>query len=182
MAKESNNNTGTLSHKHIEWLIKSRFANQNSSLLLHKLLDTHFNEIKRNVDKSKKSQILTAICFSLWRAAFLADKTSSREAVLKHAQSFLEKMLADNAITYPQDRASREWTFNYYVNNAKDNLLTLAKYWPEVRDTLSAEKKVEKGTTAPGRRWDRHQSALDVALNSFQRELRKKKKVDTKNS
>lgn len=161
----------TPKHLHIEWLINSRAANQRSSLALHKLLETHFDAIKKSVRRSSKAQNLTAACFSLWRAAFLADKTGIRENVLMDARTFLEKMLTDNAITYPQDRASREWTFNYYVSNAKNCLLSHSEDWPEVESTLSASKKVTKGTTAPGRRWDRHQAALNVALEAFREEL-----------
>lgn len=155
-------------HPHLEWLIRSREANQRASLQLHKLIDTHLIEAKPAKPLSAKAQVLTAVCFSLWRAAFLADKTGVHEATIKDAHAFLGKMLTDNAITYPQDRASREWTFNYYMEAAKSGLLILAKTWPDVGDTLSAKKKVEKGTTAPSRRWDRHQAALEVALTHFQ--------------
>jgi hypothetical protein len=159
-------------HAHLDWLIRSREANQRASLRLHKLLDTHFDKIKNEKKTlSIQAQVLTSVCFSLWRAAFLADKTGTHEATLQHAQAFLGKMLTDNAITYPQDRASREWTFNYYVEAARNGLLILAKAWPGVAPTLSQKKKLVKGTTAAGRRWDRHQAALDVALDQFEKEL-----------
>lgn len=160
-------------HAHIDWLIRSREANQRASLQLHKLIDAHLIGSKPVKSLSTKAQVLTAVCFSLWRAAFLADKTGVHEATIKHAHEFLGKMLTDNAITYPQDRASREWTFNYYMEAAKSGLLILAKTWADVGDTLSAKKKVAKGTTAPSRRWDRHQTALEVALKRFQSELEK---------
>lgn len=160
-----------LDHAHLDWLIRSREANQRASLQLHKLIDAHLLGIKPAKSLSTRAQVITSVCFSLWRAAFLADKTGVHEATIKHAHEFLGKMLTDNAITYPQDRASREWTFNYYMEAAKSGLLILAKTWPDVSDTLSAKKKVVKGSTAPSRRWDRHQSALDVALKHFQAEL-----------
>lgn len=86
-------------------------------------------------------------------------------------------MLTDNAITYQQDRASREWTFNYYVNNARDNLQLLSRYWPDVGDLLNEKRKVAKGTTVAGRRWDKYQDCLDVALGDFQSELETKPSV-----
>jgi hypothetical protein len=147
--------------------------NQRASLLLHKLVDTHFKRIQKNKKSSEQAQVLASVCFSLWRAAFLADRTGTHEARLQAAQAFLGKMLTDNAITYPQDRASREWTFSYYMNCARDGLLSLANAWPNVGATLSARKRVVRGSTAAGRRWDRHQRALDVAMAEFQKELGK---------
>lgn len=160
-----------IEHEHLQWLVNSRTANQHSALRLLVLLDTHSETIKKNKDYSTKAQLLVAVCFSLWRAAFLADKTGKREAVFQDARAFLGKMLMDNAITYPQDRASREWTFNYYMNSAKDCLLILARDWPAVENDFSVHKKVVKGTTAPRRRWDRHQKAFETAVKSFQKAL-----------
>jgi hypothetical protein len=163
----------TPDHAHLEWLIRSRAANQRATLLLHELIESHFEKIKKDKKSSVKAQVIAAVCFSLWRAAFLADKTGTHEAWLRDVQAFLGKLLTDNAINYPQDRASRDWTFNYYANCARDGLLMLSKAWPGVGETLSAVKKVTKGTTAPGRRWDRHQAAVEVALAEFQTELEK---------
>ena len=112
-----------LDHAHLEWLIDSREANQRASLQLHKLITAHMADVKTKKPLSIKAQVLTAVCFSLWRAAFLADKTGTHDATIDDAYAFLGKMLTDNAITYPQDRASREWTFNYYMEAAKNSLL-----------------------------------------------------------
>jgi hypothetical protein len=80
-------------------------------------------------------------------------------------------MLTDNAIGYPQDRSAREWTFNYYMNNARDGLLNLPDRWSEVKSVLSAPKRVRKGTSAPERRWDRHQRAFEIAVAALAAEL-----------
>ena len=163
--------TDDLAFDHLQWLVNSRTSNQNASLALHLLLDKNFQKIKKSKELSTKAQVLVAVAFSLWRAAFLADKTGVREAVLQDARAFLAKMLTDNAITYPQDRASREWTFNYYMNSAKDCLLILSKDWPAVGQVLSASRRATKGTTASSRRWDRHQRALETAIAAFESEL-----------
>ena len=115
-----------LSLGHLGWLVKSRAANQLAALKLFKLFEKHPNKMK-GTELSRTAQRLVAVCFSLWRAAFLADKTGSRDAVFEDARTFLGKMLIDNAITYPQDRSAREWTFNYYMGNAKDGLVALSK-------------------------------------------------------
>ena len=161
----------TPSHAHLEWLIESRAANQRVTLRLHKLLDENFEAMHKSAENSKNAQILAAICFSLWRAAFLADKTGIREATLNDARNFLGKILTDNAITYPQDRNSREWTFNYYMNAAKNWLLELSEQCPEISTTMSAGRKEKKGTSKANRRWDRHQAGLNVAIGWFENKI-----------
>jgi hypothetical protein len=44
---------------------------------------------------------------------------------LQRRQTFVGKMLIDNAINYTQDRFSREWTFNYYISVAESELMAL---------------------------------------------------------
>jgi hypothetical protein len=160
-----------LSVTHLKWLVESRSRNQRTALELFEIFETYATIAKGKMFNST-SQILVAVCFSLWRAAFLADKTGQRHAVFKDARDFLARMLTDNAINYPQDRSAREWTFNYYMNNAKDGLLDLAKRWDEVRKVLSKYEKVRKGTNAPERRWDRHQNAFESAVRHFNADLK----------
>ncbi len=167
-----------LSHQHLSWLVNSRTANQRAALWLFMLFETYSEQVKGR-EFSQKAQTMVAICFSLWRAAFLADKTGVRAAVLKDAKAFLGKMLTDNAITYPQDRSNREWTFNYYMNNAKDGLLNLSKDWIDIQSSLSVDKKEVKGATASSRRWDRHQNAFETALHHFEEALKKAAKRPT---
>ena len=101
----------------------------------------------------------------------MADKTGQREAVFADARSFLAQLLTNNAINYPQDRASREWTFNYYMTAANDGLLRLSDKWMEIVTVLSKHERVTKGTTNPRRRWNRHQNAFEAALDNFESDL-----------
>jgi hypothetical protein len=146
-----------LSPEHRDWLVESRADNQRTALGLFKLLEKYPNKIKSR-GFTKTAQTLIAVCFSLWRAAFLADKTGKREAVFDDAKTFLGKLIVDNAINYSQDRNAREWTFNYYANNAQDGLHTLAERWTPVDKALTAETKAPKGTTFYQHRWNRHHS------------------------
>jgi hypothetical protein len=118
----ASNKQDDLSPQHLEWLVKSRSANQQAALKLFNLFEEYPEQLKSS-GLSRKAQSLVAACFSLWRAAFLADKTGKRNAVFEDSRSFLAKMLVDNAITYPQDRGAREFTFNYYMTNATEALL-----------------------------------------------------------
>lgn len=162
--------TDDLSAPHLEWLIQSRMRNQNACLSL-------FNTFEKYPDQAQSpefrahSQTLVAVGFSLWRAAFLADKTGRREEVFADARAFLAQLLTNNAINYPQDRSSREWTFNYYMTAANDSLLRLSEKWSDIVVVLSKHEKPAKGTTNPRRRWNRHQNAFEVALKGYEASL-----------
>jgi len=164
--------TDDLSPEHLSWLVRSRSANQQAALRLYDLFEKYPKRM-RGRDLSRTAQTLVAVCFSLWRAAFLADKTGQRHAVVEHAKNFLGKMIIDNAITYPQDRNAREWTFNYYTDNAKGGLLTLAKRWSSVGAVLAKRRKVPKGSTTPQRRWNRYHDAFENAVGCLTAELEK---------
>lgn len=156
---------------HLRWLIEGRAANQKSGLKLLTLIEK-YTEAAQSIELLHTTQLLVGTCFSLWRAVFLADKTGTRSAVLEDAKSFLGKMLTDNAITYPQDRSAREWTFNYYANNAKSALYELSQKWKEVQLALLPRRLIKKGSTSSTRRWDRYQNAFNTALQNYEVELK----------
>ncbi len=162
-----------LSPEHLRWLVKSRAANQQAALELFNLFEKYPEQLK-SAALARKAQSLVAACFSLWRAAFLADKTGLRKAVFDDARAFLGKMLVDNAITYPQDRGAREFTFNYYMTNATEALLRFSEqHWPQIDEFLNTKWAALKkrklvsafATTLPQRRWDKVEYAFEVAIN-----------------
>jgi hypothetical protein len=159
-----------LSVTHLQWLVNSRAANQQAAIKILDLLQRHLARMHEKT-LTESAHSLVAVCFSMWRAAFLADKTGMREAVIEDAIVFLGKMITDNAITYAQDRSSREWTFNYYMNCARDGLLFLARRWPAIDKSLNRRRGIPKGSTREERRWDRHHAALETAIQCLAQEL-----------
>ena len=149
---------------HLKWSIDRRAKNQNFSLKLLYLFEVYQDKWKSK-KFSRAAQDLLAVSFSLWRAVFLANKTSRRVEVFNHGKIFLKKVIEDNAITYPTDKASLEWTFNYYTRTARYSLQHLAEYWP---DQVS---KYEGKTRNPTERWDYCQELLDVAVSNFENTL-----------
>src|SRR5258708_6686311 len=153
---------------HLSWAIQSRARNQACALRLLALF-----EKDRDTWKTKKysraAQDLIAVSFSLWRAAFLADKTGKRSEVFEHGRAFLERVIEDNSISYPQDKNSREWTFNYYTRNARSSLQELAKFW-EISPAYEGKKR------NPEERWDYCQSLLDQNVKRFEVLLQKREK------
>ena len=146
---------------HFEWAIKSRTDNQTCAVRLLRLFLEHEDQWK-----TKKwafaAQELLSVSFSLWRAAFLADKTAKRSAVFSHGLEFLEKIIEDNAISFGQDRKCNEWTFNYYTRNARAALESLHRKWPSQVGAYHVEK------LTPTKRWRYCQGLLDAAVVNFE--------------
>jgi hypothetical protein len=153
--------TQTKKLEHLEWAVESRARNQRCSVRLLRLF-IEFEEQWKTQRWARAAQDLLSVSFSLWRAAFLADKTAKRTAVFSHATDFLEKIIEDNAISYLQDRKCNEWTFNYYTRNARAALETLSKYWPKQVSAYAGKKRT------PTERWQYCQELLDAAVNNFE--------------
>src|SRR5689334_2535774 len=92
--------------EHFQWLVDSRNRNQTCSLRLRLLLKDHEKRWKTK-QLSMGAQELISVCFSLWRAVFLSEKTGKRSAVFDDGLKFLERIIEDNAIAYAQDKAMR---------------------------------------------------------------------------
>ncbi len=145
----------------LEWAVESRTRNQRCAVRLLRLFLEHEKQWKTR-RWARVAQDLLSVSFSLWRAAFLADKTSKRTAVFTDAKNFLEKLIEDNAISYPQDRRCKEWTFNYYTRAARNALDNLRKHWPN-----QVAEYADK-TRSPKERWQYCQDLLDEAVKGFE--------------
>jgi hypothetical protein len=49
---------------------------------------------------------------------------------MSHVEDFLKTLISTNAIAFQQDRGSREWSFPYYLKNARNRLLDIARQGP----------------------------------------------------
>ena len=155
-----------LTPDHLSWLIQRRHENQLRNLQLFGMFDLYKQKLILK-EFSLATQSLVAVGFSLWRAVFLADKNFDIGASLADAEVFLGKVLVDNAITYPQDRNARDWTFNYYIGNAKMRLEDLEREW---KQNLFADKRL---ADEPKDRWDISQNAYTKAVNHLDGLLRR---------
>lgn len=148
-------------HEHLEWAVTSRARNQVACLRLLRLFDDDPDYWKTK-KPSRVAQELVGIGFSLWRAAFLAEKTGKRADVFSHGRDFLARVIEDNAIGYAQDKNSREWTFNYYTRNARNSLEFLRTIWGEGVPEY-------KGLTRNAvQRWDYCQDLLEQSIGYFE--------------
>lgn len=147
--------------RHLRWAVESRSKNQLSAVRLLTLFREH--ETRWKTQKwSRAAQDLLSVLFSLWRAAFLADKTGRRAEVFNDATEFLENIIEDNAISYLQDKRSREWTFNYYTRNARAALENLHRFWPEQVPAYEGRKRTAV------EHWEYCQEVLQTAVAGFE--------------
>jgi hypothetical protein len=144
---------------HLRWVVRNRAKNQECALALFELLKKYPAQWKKPL-YSSAAQMLVGIAFSLWRAAFLADKSGDVGSAIEHASLFLEKIILDNAIAYAQDRSAREWTFTYYVNAARYMLVELGRAFPNLVPEWKPEQK-----GASKERWEYLQQMLGRVLN-----------------
>lgn len=159
-------NSNKTKAEHLKWAVESRYENQRCAIRLLKLLTENEERIKkRKLDML--AQVLVGAAFSLWRAAFLADKSGMRAESYKAAISFLETMIADNAIGFAQDKREREWTFNYYVNNVRDTLLI----WHLKKEYKHVVPKWIIAARSPTQRWKYAQKLLAQTVENFAAEL-----------
>jgi hypothetical protein len=156
--------------EHFRWLVENRHRNQTCSLQLRLLLREYEKKWKTK-NLSVAAQELVSVAFSLWRAVFLAEKTGKRAAVFDDGLKFLERVIEDNSIAYAQDKAMREWSFNYYTKAARLSL----EYLHKVRPNISPE--YEKVTRTPKERWEYCQELLEVSILQFRKHLEAPKRV-----
>jgi hypothetical protein len=119
-------------------------------------------------------RLLVAIAFSLWRAAFLADRKGRikglSERKLADAEQFLRKILVDNQIGFAQDRLWCEWSFHYYLDDAHSRLADLEDDW----DGLElGNLRPTRGQRTPRYSWDLLQDAFAKAVSRLADDLEK---------
>jgi hypothetical protein len=118
---------------------------------------------------SKYAQKLVAIAFSLWRAAFLSDARGQIDSKVQHAEGFLRKLLTDNMISFAQDREWREWSVNYYIDDARYRLVELGRWWDD-KELSNLEPPKDRRNAK--RRWDLAHQAFKKAVANFTADLK----------
>jgi hypothetical protein len=156
-----------LDTEHGQWLVKHRAATQKTSAELYRLLREYEVEIE---GMGFTTQALIGVSFSLWRSAFLSDKTGNPEDTYESGVKFMSEMLQNNAIAYSQERNSKDWTFNYYATNARLRLEDLKRKRPEWKIGVVLPAK-----DTPKTRWEFLQAAFEKAVAGFESHLKAKR-------
>jgi len=155
--------------KHLKWLVESRKQNQEVSARLYELMTPKCWKKPR---LGYEAKTLIGIGFSLWRAAFLADKSGELKETNDHAKYFLGEMLETNAIAFTQDKKARGFTFNYYLANVRYRLAEYKKDNPDFEVDHRLLKKGKLKTMPPTDRWRAFQKAFEEAVNHFEDRLK----------
>jgi hypothetical protein len=108
----------------VKWLVKYRSANQWQTLRLYEGFRKYdkFLSHPDNIVFLHQGFALVSAAFALWRAVFLTRQKAGAEPHVTDATSFLELLVEDNMIGYPQDKKTREFTFVFYLNTARLHL------------------------------------------------------------
>jgi hypothetical protein len=153
-----------LSEEHLRWLVQSRRRNQEVTLELYLVIRTNAASIEENIEYAQLAQQLAAIAFSLWRAVFLSDLTQDVENQMGDVRRFLGNLISHNAIAYQQDRNSREWTFQYYLDNARQRLLAIAR---GASSSILHVNEIDVQAHSAKEDWTIAQDALAKAVGRF---------------
>ena len=142
-------------------LIEQRARNQELMLRLLTYLQKHKKTLSRpeNLERSTLTLFVGA-CFSLWRAAFLLDAKRTSKLIVKDAESFMEKLLTDNVITYPQDRQTLNWMGGYYLNNAQYRIARILEKLEIVK--RSTEPDIEAFQNSRSKSFDSVKDSLET--------------------
>lgn len=115
------------------WLVESRSKVQHVLLDIYTFLKDNPELQQREFERSVFGLLIGA-AFSLWRAVFLTSADRSWPSILEAAEDMLKLVLEDNAITFQQDKRTRNWMAGYYLNNARDRLVRVRSKFVEVMD------------------------------------------------
>ena len=168
MAEESNHNDQEITER-LTWLVASRNRIQSLLIIIYKLITENRDEIGKDEIEGPIVGRLVGAAFSLWRSVFLADVTRKWPTVLRASEKFLEEIIRNNAITYAQDFRLSEYSFGYYLNNARHRIRELRNQFPEYRNALAdnglGELPDMSITGKNGRSlWDSTYLALEIAV------------------
>jgi hypothetical protein len=103
--------------QYLDWQVESRWQIQKLLLELYGFIREHSGEL----DEAWKRDLFDSVCsgaFSLWRAIFLTETSRDWESASPALESFLSSLVADNSITYQDDKRNRAWSVGYYMENA----------------------------------------------------------------
>lgn len=163
MAKdELNEDESVRSIRFLEWSIQARHTVQSQALDLVRLMEEKGSEATSQ--QKRQMRRLAGVAFALWRAAFLANRTTKLDPSFEASKTFLKKVLDDNTITFTFDFLNRDWTFRFYADAATFNLSKL----PE-----ALQSKAKQFTTST-EEWDNLLEAYTFALEQLKASLVKK--------
>ena len=154
--------------EHLQWLVRNRSRNQAATFELYGLIRTFGDRLTYDLSLQTVAQEIAAAAFSLWRAVFLSELSGDAQTRMLHVETFLRKLIADNTVVYQTDKDSREWTYRYYVDNARYRLIDIGA---RLSPGLLATERLQIKAATEREEWETTEVALEEAIASFGRAL-----------
>jgi hypothetical protein len=108
---------------HLKWAIDQRAKIQHTLLSLYEFLRNTMPHIENTMDDLFVDHLIAA-AFSLWRAVFLAERERDGASLREAQEKFLATVISTNAITFSDDRSNSAWSVGFYLENAKQRILS----------------------------------------------------------
>lgn len=143
---------------HLKWLVERRFDIQRTLIAL-------YENVPASGDAADYMDDFIASAFSLWRAVFLAEVDRDWESVSKGQRDFLAKVIADNAISYADDKSTRAWSVAYYLDNAKFRLDGPSQDLFQESPNLTFRHTTHGAASVTRDEWDSVHDYLRVLIN-----------------
>jgi hypothetical protein len=153
----------------LDWLVQQRCQVQAKACKLFRLLEEHKDKFPHDQSLEDVAGLMVGTAFSLWRAIFLApDRPTQTEDMIGTGIAFLDKFLRDNSIAYSDEKRHQDWSFGYYLNNARFRL----RYVKEIQSTLDGYdwlKETHQANENVEAEWERHIKVFEAELDEFEK-------------
>jgi|GEM_PF-4790726 len=115
----------------LPWLVKRRSKIQATSLELYSAIELYLGDAAHPNEHREELRtelvLLIATALSLWRSVFLSAQARRGYEMVAHARRMLEIVIETNAVGFPQDKETYQWTGGFYNSNAIYRLEHFAK-------------------------------------------------------
>ncbi len=115
---------------------------------------------------------LAGAAFSLWRATFLTHAERETPRILDDLDQFLQYVICNNAIGYPQEYGTKAWYVGFCLNNVRFRLNRICECMPEVKSLAAMQPIVHMKPSSHGiravERWDAFYPALHAITDLFE--------------
>lgn len=167
-----------------DWLVEHRCNVQQLALRLYRLGEQPI--VANHKDLLHTYTLFVGTMFSLWRSVFLALDKRTPEEMRTNAHMMLGIVIETNAIGFPQDQRTQQFTAGYYNSNSWYRLrdffnvyLDAEKGYPVFKDAGTSEQRAafaqseqDRRTVyeplSPGQLWERLYALQVTAMDIFE--------------
>lgn len=172
--------TGSSARKR-QWLVSARADVQHLLLETRCIVQHRADQVGKPISKTDTYVLrtLTDSVFCLWRAVFLLEDSYPVSAFVEHMIKFMDFLIDDNIVNYPQDKKARYFSALFYIRSANLRLEDLVFiYQAQGAEIFSnsewaifepAYEKLVKARTKASEKegFSNYQNVFDAALDAL---------------